>query len=309
MTYKRVEQIALLAAGGLVLSSVLLWAPRETPDTAGLIGQALLFAVLLAGIRFGPSGGLAGAIGAALFFSALSVPELASTTEPNTRELVLLAVRILTYGAVGIIGGEIFVRLRYHLARIEGRSALDEWSRLYNQRYLAVSVHEGVARSARYGEDFSVVILDAPDPDEAASSPSRRRSRVRQAAEYLRSSVRVVDEVGRLDDGRYVVVLPHTGSAGATVVEQTLSSGLASVLGLPESSVSAHTLSIPGDAQGMDWFADSLVSSEPFFAELEGQSSSSESTLNPLAASTSSAPSSSTLNMSTAASPEGRTKQ
>ena len=61
-----------------------------------------------------------------------------------------------------------------------------------------------------------VLIAQAPSHNDGA--PTRQRAVVRTVANYLRGDVRMVDEVARLDDGRFLVILPHTRREGGRVV-------------------------------------------------------------------------------------------
>jgi len=229
----------------------------------------------------------------------------------TSAELFALTARLLSFGIIGILGGELFVRLRYNLASLEGQSALDDWSRVFNQRYIHAELVRAMSRHARYGEPLSVVIITISQSVFSGCSPSRQRSVVRGIADHIRSDVRVVDEVGRLADGRFVVLLPHTPAAGGGVVRERIAVGVRSALGARAEAIAVGCLSLPEDDERLKAFVDSIAPEvEEDQPEASGlYSSSADSDLKPASASTRSAAGSSTLNTSTAASPEGSTKQ
>ncbi len=101
-------------------------------------------------------------------------------------------------------------------------------------------------RYARYGEVFSVVLI-AQAPSHNDGGPTRQRAVVRTVANYLRGDVRMVDEVARLDDGRFLVILPHTRREGGRVVMRRLVEGVRHALDGEQDTVSARCLSAVED--------------------------------------------------------------
>lgn len=264
MTYRRIEQMVLAFGALAILGSVLMFAPQGIPARDELIAQALLFGVLLAAVRGGRRGGLLAAVGASIVYVLVSLPALRGT-EPSVAELLAVVVRLLIFGAVGVVGGEFFMRLRYNLATLEGASALDEWSRVYNQRYLHSALTQAFVRHARYGEAVSVVVLMLSGPTLHGLTPSRQRALVRSVADFLRGNVRAVDEVARLDDGRFVVLLPHTPGPGGSVVAERIASGVRKVAQAPSDAVSARALTLPADNDELAALLASLAPEEPAY--------------------------------------------
>jgi hypothetical protein len=238
----------------------------------------------------------------------LRLPQLMQDT-PETVDLLGVGVRVLSFGLLGIVCGELFSRLKYNLARVDGGPALDEWSRVYNQHYLHYTLAQARSRHSRYRESLSVVVVVVSAPVLADLRPQQQRLLVRGVAEQIRSNVRMVDEVCRLDDGRFVIVLPHTGRAGGVTVRDRLTAVVRDALGARPEAVAARLLSLPEDAEALDAFVDSIAPLEPDYASSGAYSSSAASTLNPAEASASAAPAASTLKTSTAATPAGSTKQ
>ncbi len=304
------EKAALLAGAVVLLAGMALWVPQGVPAPQQLAAQALLFGVLLCAVFFGRRGGFVAAVAASVGYLLLRMPELASHDLAAVALFAIIA-RMLSFGALGIVGGELFTRLSYNLTRLDGGSALDEWSRVYNQRYLHAILAQGASRHARYGEPLSVAVISVPAETGRGAGPTRARTVVRHAADHIRADVRMVDAVGRLDDGRFVVVMPHTPAAGGQVVAARLAQGLRPVFDPAGEAVSARCLSLPTDADALAALIDSIrpAEAEDQFDASGVYSSAASITRNPADRRTSSAPSVSTLNTSTAASPDGSTKQ
>ena len=70
---------------------------------------------------------------------------------------------------------------------------------------------------------------------------------LRAVATQIRGDVRLVDDVARLDDGRFLLVLPYTDKAGARIAADRVSQGVRRVLGKKGDSVSADVLGADED--------------------------------------------------------------
>lgn len=310
MKFTRFEQLVLVVGGAAILGAIALSLPNGAPEPVELLAQVMLFAVLLAAVKFGRRGGLVAAVIGSVAYVILRIPVLGMDNLSGA-VLLLLTTRLLAFGLVGVVGGEAFMRLKYAFAKIEGRSGVDDWSRVYNQAYIRNSLEQARSRYGRYGEFVSVVIVSIAHSITADLTPARQRALVRGVADHVRSDIRMVDEVGRLDDGRFLVVLPHTPKAGALVVVDRLAAGIRHTLGAKDESVSVKSVSLPEDRDAYDGLLALLPESKGQASEDSSGSYSSagDMTLNPAVESVSSAAGSSTLNTSTAASPEGSTKQ
>ncbi len=309
MRFTRFELVVLLVGAAAVLAGMVLSLATGTFDYTELVAQALLFCVLFAAVRLGRRGGSAAAIIATVGYAALVITATHWTTEAPGQVMVLV-FRLLSFGLVGIVGGELFTRLRYGLTRFGTSTALDDWSRVFNQEYLHRTLTRARELHDRYHEAASVVLVAISPAVFADVRPTRQRALVRAVAGSIRADVRTVDEVARLVDGRFAVLMPYTDAQGGEVVRGRLHTTVTRSLECRPEAITTRLLSLPAQA---DEFDDLIVSLAP--GRLAGQpasgaySSSGDMTLNPAAVSAASAPSASTLNTSTAASPEGSTKQ
>jgi hypothetical protein len=228
------------------------------PEPVELIAQLMLFGVLFAAVRLGRRGGLIAAIFASTLYVVLRL-ELVAAGSLTTTGFYLIASRLLAFGLIGIVGGEACSHIKYSLASVEGRSALDEWSRVFNQRWACKTIEQARGRFMRYGEPFSLVILSVSPSVLTGLRASRQRQLTRLTADRIRSDIRMVDEVARLDDGRFLVLMPHTPVEGGRIVMNRLASIVVGALGVRDEAVRVECLGLPGAESDVDALLGALV--------------------------------------------------
>lgn len=312
MRYSRFEQLALGLGTLFVATTLLISAHDGGPSVKEILAQLMLLGVMAAAVHFGRRGGFIAAVIASATYTLLSVPELLAQQGLTSNAFLLLAARIAAYGLLGIVGGEACGRLRYALARFGRSTDYDEWSQVFNQRHAAETLRKAMSGHERYGSPFALVLVSLAPSITADLGPVRTRTLVRSVANQLRNDLRMVDEVARLDDGRFFVLLPHTPYEGGVVVASRLAAATRDLVGAREESVTATCFSAAEDAIALAALAAEIAkpaADEGDQALSGAYSSAGESARKPPEASAASAPGPSTLNMSTAAAPDGSTKQ
>jgi GGDEF domain-containing protein len=224
-----------------------------------IAAQVLLLGVLLGAVHWGRNGGFIAAIAASLIYVVVRIPLALSEQRLTGAVASLILVRVLTYGLIGIVGGELCSRIRYIFARLEDSSSIDEWSRLYNQRLIGRTLATAAGQYTRYRTAYSVVILDLSEALFADLRASKQRSLVRGIADYIRNDIRLVDEAGRLDDGRFVIVLPHTPKEGGRVVAERLHKGACDTVGAKNDSIAMTLLGADEDAASLADLTSSIA--------------------------------------------------
>lgn len=257
MRYQRFELLAIGVGAAAVLSTLVI-ALRPAADVTEILAQLLLLGVLVAAIHWGRRGGTIATVCASVIYIATLVPSLeASGLTPP--QLQLMLVRIATYGLVGILGGEAAGRIKYLLVRLQDDCSVDEESRIYNQRFAGRLLLASLSSFKRYGAPFSVVVMTLAPAILDGLSQGRRVRVVRAVADHLRNDVRLVDDVGRLDDGRFVVLLPQTPRDGAVVAATRLRKGVCQMIGAKEESVTATVMSASEDTEALEALVDSVA--------------------------------------------------
>ena len=245
MKYSRFELLAL-SVGMVSVAGAVLGTLRGGLVIEEIVAQALLLVVLVSAVHWGRKAGTVTAILAILTYVVMRAPLLIRERfSADVVELVL--IRTLTYGVVGIVGGELCSRIRYLLARLERTSNIDECTQLFNERFIAETLRSMIGEYERYRQSFSVVAISLAESSMTGLPPAHRRSRLRAVATQIRGDVRLVDDVALLDDGRFLLVLPHTDKAGARIAADRVSRGVRRLLGEQGDSLRADVLGVEED--------------------------------------------------------------
>lgn len=250
MKYSEFERL-VLSVGGVAVVATMLISLRQAVDLYELAAQLLLLVPLFGAVHWGRRGGLIAATAASFVYIALRTP-LMMQAGLTSDVLIMLMARIVAYGLIGIGGGEVCARVKYLLARLQEESSIDEWSGVYNQRISARLLTTAVGRCQRYGEPFCIVTVRLSPELSAGLRDSRQRALVRDVANHIRNDVRMVDEVSRLDDGRFLILLPHAPKEGGDIVRDRLAQGVSQVTGAAEGAVETANLSGVEDAAQID---------------------------------------------------------
>lgn len=257
MKYERFEMLTIGVGAAAVLSTIVM-SLRPTADVLEIVAQLLLLGVLVAAIHWGRRGGTVATVCASVIYIAMRLPSL-EAAGLRADVLQLIIIRIATYGLVGILGGEACGRVKYVLARLQDDSAVDEDSRVYNQRFMSKMLLGSLSAFKRYGTPFSIAVVDVASAVTAGLSERRVVRVVRTVADYLRNDVRLVDDVGRLDDGRFVVLLPQTPRDGASVAATRLRKGVCDAIGAKEESVTVTVMAATDDLEVLESLIDSIA--------------------------------------------------
>lgn len=270
MEYARFERLVIGGTLLLVLLTVAASIASGAADAAEIIGQLAIVGVMGAAVHWGRKAGTIAALAACLLYLVLRLPMLSAGMTPQAFPLVVS--RLAGYCLIGIVGGEVFARVKYLCSGAAGYNVIDDWSRVYNQRYAARALEQAVVRHKRYREPFSMVIIRLEPVVTGSQKPEQLRGLVRRVASFLRDDVRMIDDVAHLDDGRFVVLLPHVPGTAAPAVADRLGTGISQTLGVQRSSVTATYLSAAEDTSALEQFAASIayIEDEPIAQPASG---------------------------------------
>jgi GGDEF domain-containing protein len=249
--------VGVVAVGATVVSGL-----RAEPVWEELAAQALLLIVLVGAVHWGRNGGFVTAAGASLIYVIMRIPLLVEQgLEGAALELVL--IRMLTFGVVGVLGGELCTRVKYIFASMEDANSLDPETRVFNERFVGRRLLKCLGEHLRYGTEVSVVILTL---DPGLYLPLRRgkqRQVLRSVATHVRNDIRLVDDLGRLNDSRFLMVLPHTPRSGGEVAAERTRRAVRDLLGARDDSVAVRVLGTPEDTEAIAEFVQSLDVRDP----------------------------------------------
>ncbi len=104
----------------------------------------------------------------------------------------------------------------------------DPLTGLYARRYMLHRLSYEGARARRYGQNLAAILLATDSPDEigrtyGASAADRARTLI---GSILRRGLRIVDLVGRISSDEFLIIAPHTDSAGAMTIARRLKNNI-----------------------------------------------------------------------------------
>ncbi|MEL6546722.1 MAG: sensor domain-containing diguanylate cyclase [Myxococcota bacterium] len=113
--------------------------------------------------------------------------------------------------------------------RVEDLTLVDEWTGLYNARYLQQSVPDELTRSARYRYPLSLIFVDLDNFKAVNDTHGHATGSglLRTVARFLRGETRETDRTARYGGDEFVVVAPHTDKTDAMMLGQRLAERLA----------------------------------------------------------------------------------
>ncbi len=273
MTYSWFERLLLIVGTVIILGTVAI-SLQDAPPTEEIVAQVLLLFVLVGAVHWGRRGGLYTAVLASGVYILMRIPMFVEQGELTTDLLIMILSRAAMYGLVGILGGSLCQRIKYYFAQIEDGASLDPTTGVYNQHSLARIIRVQLGEHERYGVSCSVAVISIESGLTESLRPSRRKRVLRRVANHIRDDIRLVDDVGRLDDGRFVTVFPHTPEEGGRVAARRLQAGVRDLLGAREGSVSAEDLAVPSEDARLERFAESLGQALPAEGSERPQSAS-----------------------------------
>ena len=175
-----------------------------------------------------------------------------TTVQLATVTINLVALLLLAY--VGSVIGREQRRSRDAALRL---SAIDPLTGLFNRAFFFAALEREMARSARSGRGFCLLMLDL---DELKSINDRAGhhagdAALRAVAETIRSGIRRIDVAARYGGDELVAVLPETDPTGGWVLAEKIRMGVAAreiedLAGGP--TVSIGVVSFPRDGNTAD---------------------------------------------------------
>lgn len=238
MRYAAFERLVLVLGGASVLATLAL-ASSTGLQLQDVAAQLMVFGVLVGAVHWGRRGGFIAAIIASITYVVIWIPML----EPDTITAQLLTVmflRVLAYGLIGIVGGTLCGKMKYVLASLEQGSRVDEVTGIFSEQMLARLIDAAAARFERYAEPFCLVVIELAGDSLRAPITNRDRVLVRHVASHIRGDIRMMDEACRIDDGRFVVLLPHTPKSGGVIVADRLAKDLGKTAAATDQGCSAR---------------------------------------------------------------------
>jgi diguanylate cyclase (GGDEF)-like protein len=139
------------------------------------------------------------------------------------------------------------------------RSTIDPLTALFNRAFFFAAIEREMARSARSGRGFCLLMMDLDGLKEINDRLGHfHGDRVlRAVSEVIASGVRRIDTAARYGGDEFVVLLPETDPTGAFVLAEKIRLGVRSMPielpgGGPRPSLSVGVVSYPDDGRTVD---------------------------------------------------------
>jgi len=109
-------------------------------------------------------------------------------------------------------------------SRAEELSITDSLTGVYNYRYLRSALDKEVARARRFGEKFSIIMLDVDHLKDYNDLHGHLRGSevLRRLAQLVLAQLRGADVVAKYGGDEFVVILPQTDRAGAEILAERI---------------------------------------------------------------------------------------
>lgn len=174
--------------------------------------------------------------------------ESVATVGINLMALLLLAYAAMVVAREGRRTRDAAIRL----------STVDSLTGLFNRTFFFAAVAREIARSARTGRGFCLLMMDLDDlkaiNDRLGHYEGDRI--LRGVGDVIAAGVRRIDTAARYGGDEFVVLLPETDPTGAYVLAEKIRLGVRDLaINLPEAShpsISIGVVSYPGDGRTAD---------------------------------------------------------
>ena len=222
MRYRTFEAITLATALVAVLISIIISINRGSGVSA-VLGQALFIPVLFFSLHYGRQVGFLAATTVSLIYLIARVQEV-NVLSLSSLDGQLIISRAALFGFVGILSCELATRFKYVFAKFSDQRSFDQTTRLFSQDYLQTLIARLFHEYERNNRGFSIIFITI-DWLPAVDAHIKKR-RFSKLAKVIRDNVRLIDEVGHVNDDCFCIVLPDTHLSAANLVCERLESFL-----------------------------------------------------------------------------------
>ena len=155
----------------------------------------------------------------------------------DMRHLRILSL-LANHTAIAIENGKLY-------RRAELLAVTDDLTQVYNYRFLKMALRREVKRADRFGQAFSLIMLDVDNLKAYNDRHGHLRGSevLRLLAQILVREARSIDLVAKYGGDEFVLILPQTGSEGACVLAERIKTSVAATP-FPRVDAGAITVSL-----------------------------------------------------------------
>ncbi len=213
MRYSRFEALTLAIGAAAVIGTTIVMI-MDSSGASEITGQLLILVLLFGGLHFGRKGALVSFASATLIYILVFFLTQGKLSAPNA---VMILSRIILYGGVAFISGEVCHRFSPEFATFTSNGLIDSLTGLYNSRYIARSIEKAISQFDRYGMNFSITVFTFKnDVFKNLSKQEAQEVLKKIGGTIIESNIRIADEAARVNRKKFVILFPHTKFDDAT---------------------------------------------------------------------------------------------
>lgn len=255
MEYKGFQKtMAFFGALLILISTALVLVSTKSPEE--VVGQLLFFLILLGALLYGKRGGIITGILSSVIYASLHFTSIISMGIMPVLPLIL--VRSAIYMVAGPLGGEIFFRIKHFMIEAGQSDFVDHDTKLFNSAYFGGLIAVEGQKFERYNTITSIVLFTIDQETLGLYLDEPKTPGIKYIADGVVGNVRLVDEVGRIKNNVFAVILPFTPREGAEVVAKRLKEVMVGRVGY-EDCVKTEVISLPADKERLDALTAELV--------------------------------------------------
>jgi diguanylate cyclase (GGDEF)-like protein len=151
------------------------------------------------------------------FLGVIQLVKDATDPAPYVEDDLSILMPLADFAAIAIHNAR-----QFH--RIEALTLVDDWTRLFNARFLETSLKDEVLRAKRYSHPLSLIFFDLDRFKQVNDSwgHSAGSALLAEIGNILRDNVRETDRPIRYGGDEFVVMMPETDHAGAVVMAERI---------------------------------------------------------------------------------------
>lgn len=263
MNYRKFELLATLTVAIAVIATIIATAINYDSKAADLVSQAMIFVGFACGLHWGRNGGVVG------FLVATAVSGVAIfgffETISTSSQVQLFISRTVVMAVMTFIAVELHLRLKYFFAKLENHDLVDDFTNLYNNKYLVKILERHQDECDRYDRNFSLLKITVDKRLFGNLKKKCHEKIIRELGNMIiLENIRGSDEAARVEDASFAILLPATNASGAECAAQRMTGKVDGYLGKrgldtkDRELLTVETLQYPEDAERLDLFKAEL---------------------------------------------------
>lgn len=206
MGYRKLE-LLLVSVGMVGIMASMMMALLSGAALFDLLKQALFIPVFFFAHHYGRRHGYIAVVFAVLvlLIARTQTAGMIDVTSPEGRAAL---AQISLFGAAGVIVGELAARIKYVAVSLADQGFIDPDTGLFSPTYINRVISKSWAAYQRDKKPFSLLFIELVWSDSMTTADKKKQ--LVRIANIIKTNMRLVDEVGCLESGRFCLVFSDT---------------------------------------------------------------------------------------------------